>query len=111
MIPVIDVFAGPGWLGEGFSSLRGKSGKTIFRIVLSIESDCHAYQTLRLRSFFRQFHRKAGPNQYYNQIKNGGIQWEQLKKRYPLETKAAEAEVWQAELGSDEHPRCQVDAR
>jgi hypothetical protein len=28
IIPVIDIFAGPGGLGEGFSSLTGAAGKT-----------------------------------------------------------------------------------
>ena len=56
MIPVIDVFAGPGGLGEGFSALRdSRSGLPIFKIALSIEKDHVAHLTLRLRSFFRQF--------------------------------------------------------
>ena len=49
-IPVIDLFAGPGGLGEGFSSLN--DGKT-FRIIVSAERDPVAHQTLRLRAFFR----------------------------------------------------------
>lgn len=48
--PVVDLFAGPGGLGEGFSSLNdGRS----FQIVVSAERDPIAHQTLRLRAFYR----------------------------------------------------------
>jgi len=38
-IPVIDLFAGPGGLGEGFSSVEEPSGAARFRIALSVEKD------------------------------------------------------------------------
>ena len=47
---VIDLFAGPGGLGEGFSALNG--GKT-FEIAVSAEMEASAHKTLVLRSFFR----------------------------------------------------------
>ncbi|MDA3814473.1 MAG: DNA cytosine methyltransferase, partial [Candidatus Cloacimonetes bacterium] len=50
-IPIIDLFAGPGGLGEGFSAYKNN----IFRIKLSIEMNQEAHLTLELRSFFRQF--------------------------------------------------------
>lgn len=53
-IPIIDLFAGPGGMGEGFSSLHG--GR--FRLSVSIEKDPMAHQTLRLRSAFRELQRK-----------------------------------------------------
>ncbi len=43
-IPVIDLFAGPGGLGEGFSNLK-KDGKPQFKVSLSIEKDPIAFQT------------------------------------------------------------------
>ena len=49
-IPIVDLFAGPGGLGEGFSRVDG--GKA-FKIIVSIEKDPHAIQTLRLRAFYR----------------------------------------------------------
>jgi DNA (cytosine-5)-methyltransferase 1 len=37
-IPVIDLFAGPGGLAEGFSAFRAEGGNG-FRILLSVEKD------------------------------------------------------------------------
>lgn len=53
MIPVIDVFAGPGGLNEGFSSVRNSLGEPVFKTVASIEMEYSAVQTLRLRSAMR----------------------------------------------------------
>ncbi|CAI0994624.1 Modification methylase BspRI [Serratia quinivorans] len=49
-IPIVDLFAGPGGLGEGFSALN--NGET-FQIAVSAEKDPIAHQTLRLRAFYR----------------------------------------------------------
>ena len=62
-IPVIDLFAGPGGLAEGFSSFIN-NGERLFVIRLSIEKDIDAHITLQLRSFYRQF---PGPIYYQNQ--------------------------------------------
>ena len=50
MIPVIDLFAGPGGLGEGFSSVKDHLGKAIFKLGVSIEKDPYAHATLQLRA-------------------------------------------------------------
>ena len=52
-IPVIDLFAGPGGLGEGFSSYTWRNGAR-FRIAMSVEKDEAANRTLRLRSLVRK---------------------------------------------------------
>jgi DNA (cytosine-5)-methyltransferase 1 len=54
-IPVIDLFAGPGGLGEGFSG----SKKAEFRIAVSIEKDGSAHETLRLRAAHRALTRSG----------------------------------------------------
>lgn len=54
MIAVVDLFAGPGGLGEGFSSLTDDEGNSIFQIVMSVENNPFAHRTLRLRSFLRK---------------------------------------------------------
>ena len=49
-IKIIDLFAGPGGLGEGFASYRGGS---IFSIAASAEMEASAHSTLKLRAFYR----------------------------------------------------------
>ncbi len=80
-IKVIDLFAGPGGLGEGFSSLKIK-GKNIFKIALSIEKESSAYRTLLLRAVFRQFAHKNVPEAYYSFLRGelGKTPEEQLYK-------------------------------
>lgn len=63
-IPVIDVFAGPGGLNEGFSRV-GKGLSTSFRTALSIEMDPVACRTLRLRSVRRTLQRTP---QYFDYL-------------------------------------------
>lgn len=105
--PVIDLFAGPGGLGEGFSSLT-KRGEAAFRVVLSIEMDDLAHQTLELRSFFRKFSIGKVPSEYYAFLR-GEISREDLFKCRPAEAEAARQEAWRAELG--EVPPGDVDRR
>ena len=53
IIPVIDLFAGPGGLNEGFS--RKIDGKLRFKSVLSVEKEAPEHKTLSLRAFYRFF--------------------------------------------------------
>ena len=56
---VIDLFAGPGGLGEGFAGLECGNNHP-FRIVISAETDPAAHATLRLRAFVRAHLREEG---------------------------------------------------
>lgn len=94
-IPVIDLFAGPGGLGEGFSALT-KANRTQFRIALSLEKDPSAHRTLLLRSFFRKF--ASPPDAYYDMVR-GNITAEQLYAMFPFEYEAASREARLHELG------------
>lgn len=65
-IPVVDIFAGAGGLGEGFASFTpGRKADPAFQVMASAEMDRHAVQTLRTRAFFRQFPRGHAPASYY----------------------------------------------
>lgn len=101
-IPVIDVFAGPGGLGEGFSVYRDSlTNENPFKIALSIEKDFYAYQTLFLRSFYRQFDQENIPEEYYAFVR-GEISKEEMLEAWPSEAENAEREAWRAQLGEDE---------
>ena len=78
-IPVIDLFAGPGGLAEGFSSVLDTKGKKRkFEIRLSVEMDPYAHRTLSLRAFYRQFDPGKAPDEYYAYLR-GEITGEELR--------------------------------
>ena len=97
-IPIVDLFAGPGGLGEGFASCRIGSRQASFDVRLSIEMDPDAHTTLELRSFFRQFAQGAAPEAYYERLR-GTITTEELFAQYPVQAAHARTEAWRAELG------------
>ena len=99
-VPVVDVFAGPGGLGEGFSALEGNR----FRIAISIEMERTAHKTLLLRSFFRQFPKGCAPTEYYDYVR-GDVSITELQAAHPGEWEQAERESWQAELGAEDHAK------
>lgn len=68
-IPIIDLFAGPGGLGEGFSALKGHGGKPFFEIGLSIEKDPVAHRTLTLRAVFRRLRGTKDIKHYYSYVR------------------------------------------
>jgi DNA (cytosine-5)-methyltransferase 1 len=110
-IPIIDLFAGPGGMGEGFSSLPHDR----FRLSVSIEKDAQAHQTLRLRSAFRELHRKdVGPHVWrlwYHVLKN--TTWHTafatMSQAIEPEIRAAcafaDKEAWNLEMATDNRQR------
>ena len=62
---VVDLFAGPGGLGEGFASLV-ENDRAPFRIGISVEKEVSAHRTLTLRSFLREYRASHGvlPNEF-----------------------------------------------
>jgi DNA (cytosine-5)-methyltransferase 1 len=95
---VIDVFAGPGGLGEGFSAFGNSEGISPFSLALSIEKDPIAHSTLMLRSFYRQFDPEKIPQEYWSYAK-GEITKAELFEFYPRQAKAAAEEAQCIELG------------
>lgn len=100
MIPIIDIFAGAGGLGEGFSSFTDENGNAAFKIRLSIEKEFHAHQTLLLRAFFRQFSKSSVPDDYYEVLK-GKLKMSALFEKFGTEAEKAKSEAIQATLGQD----------
>ena len=100
LVPVIDLFSGPGGLAEGFAAPSKKDGRRRFRVALSIENDPAAHRTLRLRAFFRKFP-SGSPARYYKYL-NGAISeepdWATL---YPTKWQEACDETPRIKLGTD----------
>jgi len=90
-ITVIDLFAGPGGLGEGFSAFTNESLEHPFKIALSVEKEPNAHRTLELRSFFRQFSGEP-PEEYYQYLR-GELDREGLFDKFPSEARAAITET------------------
>jgi len=56
---VVDLFAGPGGLGEGFASIN-REGHTPYSIAISVENEKSAHRTLTLRAFLRRHRERHG---------------------------------------------------
>lgn len=54
-VTIIDLFAGPGGLGEGFSNCKNSP----FQIGMSVEKEKNAHKTLTLRAFYRKLKNKS----------------------------------------------------
>ncbi len=97
-IKIIDLFSGPGGLGEGFSSFN-----EVFDIAISIEKDKSAQRTLRLRSFFRSFN--IAPTEYYEFLKGNLTSQPEDSlyslKKFKAESLESEAKARLLELGKD----------
>lgn len=102
-IAVVDLFAGPGGLGEGFSSLKNRRGGTTvypFRIALSVEKEAFARSTLRLRAFYRLLIRNGKSLTGYYDYVSGKIQAPHSPETRYLWDQAGE-EALQLEIGSE----------
>lgn len=109
-IPVIDVFAGPGGLGEGFSAFTKPSGAYPFRIALSIEKDRYAYETLRLRTFYRLLSSIGDTSDYYQYLR-GKISRNNLYQNHEEITEEASEITWNLELGGSPSRHIEVEMR
>jgi DNA (cytosine-5)-methyltransferase 1 len=86
-IKVIDLFAGPGGLGEGFASV-GPDHTPTFKIAVSVEKEASAHKTLTLRAFTREFKNRVLPIEYYQYLR-GEITKDHLIEIYPKQWGAA----------------------
>lgn len=106
--PVIDLFAGPGGLGEGFGSAVDDKGRRQFKSVVSIERDEFSHQTLLLRHFVRQFPDGEIHSDYYDFLV-GKITKAELFLRHSDKHRHAQQSALRISLGSESHTQvCQV---
>lgn len=96
---IVDLFSGPGGLGEGFCAYK-KDGQRQFEIDVSVEKDPVAHGTLRLRAFLRHFGDDF-PSEYID-FMNGGGDEPDWSKLYPEEWSLAERETLNLTLGEPE---------
>ncbi len=99
-IQVVDIFAGPGGLGEGFSSFMDRGARR-FEIALSIEKDSFARKTLLLRSFFRKLSPTKRKTIYKYYIDTKPETLSQLALNNPKEWLSACQEAVQLELAPE----------
>jgi DNA (cytosine-5)-methyltransferase 1 len=103
-IPIVDVFAGPGGLNEGFSSLLSPDGSPIFRSIASFEMDPFACATLRLRAAIRGYRLEHGKSpEAYERFLRSESDFASLGQELSHEVEAAESEIHQIELGPQTH--------
>lgn len=111
-IPVIDLFAGPGGLGEGFASYSTDGANNAFRIGLSVEKDEVAHRTLTLRAVFRQLVNTAAEEQYYDYAR-GDIDGVEFRRSRLVEEAFAHVsqEARLLELGNADEQKLDADIR
>jgi len=128
-IPVIDLFAGPGGLGEGFSAFSpatyarvfGEEESTAcesvcpFQIRLTVEKERFAHQTLRLRRFYHAMMRNRSfiPDEYYDYIRKPPDDRDFAEfvesATFCDEAITASGEALKAELGGKDWPPRRID--
>lgn len=104
--PVIDLFAGPGGLGEGFSELYNSDNTRAFHSVASIERDDYAHQTLLLRHFYKSFPRYEVTEDYYAYLE-GRIEKSDLVERNKSHWDYAKKTALKISLGEETHDEVQ----
>ena len=100
--PVVDVFAGPGGLGEGFASFNEENGVPRFRNAVSFERDKFSFDTLHLRHFLRSFRIGKFPGEYYRYLR-GEITLQELYSLYPENKVEADNSAQHLSLGPKNH--------
>lgn len=109
-IPVIDLFAGPGGLNEGFSRLRDAQGTRVFGSVISIEMEQWAHQTLELRALYRRLHDRGDVDAYYRYVSEQ-ITRDQLFEDAKDLGREAKAEATKATLGESDAGNLELERK
>ncbi|MGB3027657.1 DNA cytosine methyltransferase [Paradevosia shaoguanensis] len=98
---IVDLFAGPGGLGEGFASYSD-AGRSPFHIGISVEKERSAHRTLSLRAFLRGYRSRHGelPKEFIEFHAGATTEpdWEAVD---PTSFRVATTEAQCLELGTD----------
>ena len=99
-VGVVDLFAGAGGLSEGFASASNGTNN-LFKIAISVEKEAWAFQTLRLRSFLREYRQRHNclPKKYID-LHSGLLKVVDWKAVDPEAWQSATSETFQMELGT-----------
>lgn len=108
-IAVVDLFAGPGGLSEGFAAWKQDGVK--FDIRLSVEKDRIACRTLRLRKFFRSINSQKVRDSYYAYLRGEVGTQEDLAKLWPTQWAEATKSVLELTLGAEDLDQGKLEAR
>jgi len=90
---VIDLFAGPGGLGEGVSSCVHQNGNKPFKIGVSVEKEPSAHKTLTTRAFYRKIQDEEDGLPSYQAYLDGELTREQLFGSFPQQAEEAKEET------------------
>ena len=99
-ISIIDLFAGPGGLNEGFSRVIGPRDERLFNTLISVECDPAAHQTLSLRALFRRLDESG--RGAYRRYAAGSISRDELNLQVGAAAAEAASEALMARLGESE---------
>jgi len=109
-IPIIDLFAGPGGLNEGFSHIRDARGARVFTSVISVEMEQWAHQTLELRALYRRLHDNGDTREYYRYLR-AEITREALFATAGDLGREARAEALRATLGKSDSDNREIEQK
>lgn len=112
-IPVIDLFAGPGGLNEGFSRSSAECEVDSFRVAASFEMDAVACRTLKTRAAVRSLEEDAAEMRAWGDFLRGGVDLADWSSRPAVERalEHAASEVNQVELGPDTRDETEMTIR
>lgn len=109
-IPVIDLFAGPGGLNEGFSQIRDARGDRVFTSLISVEMEHWAHQTLELRALYRRLQESGETKGYYRYLREEISREEVFSAAGPL-GRQAKGEAMHATLGKSDGDNREIEQK
>ena len=103
-IPVIDIFAGPGGLGEGFSMLPSRNRRKFDIQACLLRNDSICSRNFRIKKFLSQiFSKNSSSRNTITMMMESDLEKRNLRKelfeKYPRKAAAAKKDAWCTTLG------------